>query len=124
MKSKIILVKPYLTDNETVVATFATSIEAFMCASLLQAQTNVEGFVYYVEYHTKGKGWRRTQPDSFTSLVNNSVNLQSKLTRVNEKVITTAHQTALAAIEAYVKEANEFYLTGEGKQVCRLTDEL
>lgn len=79
MKSKIILVKPYLTDSETLVATFATTIEAMMCASLLQAQTNVEGYIYYVEHHVKGKGMRRTMPDSFSSLVNNSVNLQNKL---------------------------------------------
>ena len=83
MKSKIILVTPYLTDNEILVATFTTSIEAFMCASLLQAQTNVEGYVYYVEHHVKGKGMKRTQPDSFASLVNNSTNLQSKLNHLS-----------------------------------------
>ena len=77
MKAKIILVDP--VGNETVVATFRSTIEAFQAASLFQAICNTDNYTYYVDYHVKGKGFRRTQPDSLSSLVNNSKVLQAKL---------------------------------------------
>lgn len=77
MNSKIILCGP--GNSETLVASFRSSVEAFQCAALLQAITNSDNYVYYVDCHIKGKGMRRIQPDSITSTVFNSPNLLAKL---------------------------------------------
>lgn len=78
MKSKVILVN-LTTQEETLVATVKSNVEAFQFASLLQAMTVSENYIYYVDHAVKGKGMRRTQPDSFTSMVNNSIHLSSLL---------------------------------------------
>ena len=78
MKSKIILVN-HSVNEETEVATFKSTIEAFQCASLLQALVNSENFIYYVDHWIKGKGHRRTQPDNIRIFVSNSLNLYEKL---------------------------------------------
>jgi hypothetical protein len=61
------------------VATVKSKVEAFQFASLLQSLVNTPNYVYYVEYHVKGKGLRRSQPDSFSIVVNNSINLRNQL---------------------------------------------
>jgi hypothetical protein len=84
MKSKVILVN-LATQEETLVATVKSSVEAFQFASLLQAMVVSENYIYYVDHFIKGKGGRRSQPDSFASMVNNSTHL-TNLLKINRLV--------------------------------------
>jgi hypothetical protein len=71
MKPKIVLVNGTI---ETTVATFSALNEAFQCAALLQALVNSQNYIYYVDYKHKGT-LRRTQPDSFKTMVYASAHL-------------------------------------------------
>ena len=51
--------------SEQIVAKFRSQSEAFHCGSLLQASTNDENQIYYVESKLKGQS-KRQQVDRFT----------------------------------------------------------
>jgi hypothetical protein len=76
MKAKVILIDP--ANNETLVATFKSDIEAFQAASLFQALTVTNGYVYRIEHKHNGV-LRRTAPQPFTQVVGNSPHLHELL---------------------------------------------
>lgn len=72
-KAKIILIDP--VNNETEIASFHSTVEAFQCAALLQALVVSDKYIYCIDHYIKGKGNRRTLPDSFTHTIGNSLHL-------------------------------------------------
>lgn len=78
MKSKVILIDS--VGNETLVATFRSTVEAFQAAALFQ---NIIGentsYSYYVDHLVKGKGMKRTAPDNLRATVSNITNLYNSL---------------------------------------------
>lgn len=76
MKAKVILVTP---TEEITVATVKSTIEAFQFAAMLQSLCTSSTHVYYVDHVMKGKGLRRTQPDSFRHTVSNCKTLYDAL---------------------------------------------
>jgi hypothetical protein len=61
MKNKIIFVDAI--NNEFIVASFKTQIEAFQCASLLEALNTNEKCFYAVEFKLKGQTVRKLPQD-------------------------------------------------------------
>ncbi len=74
--AKVIVVNA-ATNEEHIVATVKSDMEAFQFASLLQAMVDSDNYRYYIEY--KSCGIRRSSPDSFLSMVNSSERLTKLL---------------------------------------------
>jgi hypothetical protein len=78
MKAKVILTNPHNLP-ETLVGTFTSTVEAFQCASLLQAILGEDSQYRYCIDHKHNGQLRRTQPDNIRIHISNLVTLHDTI---------------------------------------------